>query len=59
MDLMPAPAIPILRMHDVGVTKRFYLDYLGCELDWEDGEGDRPAYMQVSRGELQAARSSS
>jgi extradiol dioxygenase family protein len=39
-------------MHDVSVTKRFYLDYLGCTLDWEDGEGDRPVYMQVSRGEL-------
>ena len=29
-------AIPILRMHDVSVTKRFYLDYLGCTLDAQD-----------------------
>jgi catechol 2,3-dioxygenase-like lactoylglutathione lyase family enzyme len=46
------PAIPILRMHDVSVTKRFYLDYLGCRLDWEDGGPDGPVYMQVSRGPL-------
>ena len=52
MDIDLASAIPILRIHDVAVTKRFYLDYLGCSLDWEDGEGDRPVYMQVSRGEL-------
>jgi ribosomal-protein-alanine N-acetyltransferase len=52
MDLQLASAIPILRMHDVAVTKRFYLDYLGCTLDWEDGEGDRPVYMQVSRDGL-------
>ena len=45
-------AVPILRMFDVAVTKRFYVEYLGCSLDWHDGEGDRPVYMQVSRGEL-------
>ncbi len=33
------PPIPILRMFDVEATKRFYLDYLGCELDWEEGGG--------------------
>jgi hypothetical protein len=52
MEIELTRPIPILRMHDVGVTKRFYLDYLGCTLDWEDGAGDRPVYMQVSRGEL-------
>ena len=36
------PPIPILRMHDVEATKRFYLDYLGCELDWEEGGQDSP-----------------
>jgi extradiol dioxygenase family protein len=44
--------IPILRMFDVAATKRFYVEYLGCSLDWCDGEGDRPVYMQVSRGDL-------
>jgi extradiol dioxygenase family protein len=52
MEIELASPIPILRMHDVAVTKRFYLDYLGCMLDWQDGEGDRPVYMQVSRGGL-------
>ena len=46
------PAIPILRMFDVAVTTRFYVEYLGCTLDWRDGEGDQPVYMQVSRGDL-------
>ena len=44
--------VPILRMFDVELTKRFYCDYLGCTLDWQDGEGDRPVFMHVSRGEL-------
>jgi hypothetical protein len=44
--------IPILRMFDVGAAKRFYLDYLGCKLDWEEGGNDCPAFMQVSRGPL-------
>jgi extradiol dioxygenase family protein len=52
MEIELSAPIPILRMHDVAVTKRFYLDYLGCALDWEEGEGDRPVYMQVSRGGL-------
>jgi len=52
MEIELASPIPILRMHDVAVTKPFYLDYLGCTLDWQDGEGDRPVYMQVSRGGL-------
>ena len=46
---MRAP-IPILRMYDVEATKRFYVDYLGFDLDWQEGEGDRPVYMRVSRG---------
>jgi catechol 2,3-dioxygenase-like lactoylglutathione lyase family enzyme len=37
-------------MYDVEATKRFYVDYLGFHLDWQDGEGDRPVYMRVSRG---------
>jgi catechol 2,3-dioxygenase-like lactoylglutathione lyase family enzyme len=41
--------IPILRMFDVELTKRFYVDYLGFTLDWEDGEGDGPVFMHVSR----------
>jgi ribosomal-protein-alanine N-acetyltransferase len=50
--------VPILRMFDVGATKRFYVDYLGCALDWEDGEAEGPVYMQVSRGEMRLQLSS-
>jgi ribosomal-protein-alanine N-acetyltransferase len=39
-------------MFDVAATRRFYLDYLGCDLDWQEGEGDRPVFLQVSRGSL-------
>ena len=52
MEMRLSHAIPILRMHDLVATKRFYVDYLGCSLDWEDGGDDGPVYMQVSRGEL-------
>jgi catechol 2,3-dioxygenase-like lactoylglutathione lyase family enzyme len=44
--------VPILRMHDVAATNRFYVDYLGCSLDWQDGDGDRPVYLQVSRAAM-------
>jgi catechol 2,3-dioxygenase-like lactoylglutathione lyase family enzyme len=46
------PPIPVLRMYDVDATKRFYVDYLGFTLDWQDGEGNRPIYMRVSRGSV-------
>ena len=47
------PIVPILRMFDLTATKRFYVDYLGCSIDWEHGgDGDGPLYMQVSRGDL-------
>jgi catechol 2,3-dioxygenase-like lactoylglutathione lyase family enzyme len=49
-DYGMGPPIPILRMYDVEATKRFYVEYLGFNLDWQDGEGDRPVYMRVSRG---------
>jgi catechol 2,3-dioxygenase-like lactoylglutathione lyase family enzyme len=52
MSLSIDAPIPILRMHDVAAARRFYVDYLGCKVDWEDGEGDRPVYMQVSRDGL-------
>lgn len=40
---------PTLRMHDVSVAKRFYLDWLGCSVHWESEADDGPVYMQVSR----------
>lgn len=44
--------VPILRMFDIAVTKRFYVDYLGCQVDWEDGSAEGPLYLQVSRETL-------
>ena len=51
---MPAfgPVVPILRMFDLPATERFYVDYLGCAVDWQDGGEDGPVYLQVSRGDL-------
>jgi ribosomal-protein-alanine N-acetyltransferase len=45
-------AVPIIRIFDVDAAKRFYVDYLGCTLDWEDGSDDGPVYMQVSLGDM-------
>ena len=53
MTIELGPVVPILRMFDVDATKRFYVDYVGCAVDWEDGSADQgPVYMQVSRGPL-------
>jgi Glyoxalase superfamily protein len=44
---------PVLRIFDVPLAKSFYVDYLGCELDWQDGdESSGPVYLQLSRGPL-------
>ena len=53
MGLEVQRVIPILRIFDEPRAREFYLDYLGCAVDWEhrfDGRG--PLYMQVSRGTL-------
>jgi hypothetical protein len=39
-------------MFDAKATVRFYCEYLGCQIDWQDGERDRPIYLQVSRDDL-------
>ncbi|HLY49594.1 MAG TPA: glyoxalase superfamily protein [Solirubrobacteraceae bacterium] len=57
-DVEITAVVPILRMYDVAATRRFYVDYLGCTLDWQDGDGDRPVYMQVSRDGLRLHLSS-
>ncbi len=58
MSIEIQQAVPILRCFDIPATLRFYVDYLGCTVDWQDGEGDRPVYMQVSRGGLRLHLSS-
>jgi catechol 2,3-dioxygenase-like lactoylglutathione lyase family enzyme len=57
-DIQVISVVPILRMHDVAATNRFYVDYLGCSLDWQDGDGDRPVYLQVLRAALRLHLSS-
>ena len=57
-DIRVISVVPILRMYDVAATIRFYVDDLGCSLDWRDGDGDRPVYLQVSRGALRLHLSS-
>jgi len=52
MPITFSRVVPILRMFDLATTQRFYCDYLGCRVDWQEGEGDGPIYLQVSRGEL-------
>jgi catechol 2,3-dioxygenase-like lactoylglutathione lyase family enzyme len=45
------PPIPVLRVFDDALARRFYLDWLGFRLDWESQAGpDGPRYLQVSRG---------
>ncbi len=45
--------IPIFRIFDIDKAKEFYIDYLGCTVDWEHRfEPGLPLYMQVSRNGL-------
>jgi catechol 2,3-dioxygenase-like lactoylglutathione lyase family enzyme len=47
------PAIPILRIFSEEKAKEFYVDFLGCAVDWEHRfEEGFPLYAQVSRSEL-------
>jgi len=39
--------IPILRIFDVVKAEKFYLDFLGFQIDWESG--GTPNYLQISR----------
>jgi catechol 2,3-dioxygenase-like lactoylglutathione lyase family enzyme len=50
--------IPILRMFDVALTKRFYTDWLGFELEGEEGRLDGPVFMTVRRDEARLHLSS-
>lgn len=45
-------ATPIIRFYDEGLTKEFYIDFLGFQLEWEHRyEADMPLYMQIIYGE--------
>ncbi|MGH6790727.1 MAG: glyoxalase superfamily protein [Pseudolabrys sp.] len=44
---------PIFRIFSLEKAREFYLDFLGCKVDWEHRfEANAPVYMQVSRGNL-------
>jgi catechol 2,3-dioxygenase-like lactoylglutathione lyase family enzyme len=46
-------AIPIFRIFSLEKAREFYVDFLGCKVDWEARfEADLPVYMQVSRDTL-------
>ena len=47
-------SIPVLRMLDEAQSKKFYLDFLGYQTDWEHRFNDDPSsplYMQIRRGD--------
>jgi hypothetical protein len=45
------PPIPVLRIFDPALAKRFYIEWLGFTIDWEHQFGpDFPHYIQISRG---------
>ena len=53
MSEMRFQAVPIFRIFDEAKAREFYIDYLGCRVDWEHRfEPGLPLYMQVSRGDL-------
>jgi catechol 2,3-dioxygenase-like lactoylglutathione lyase family enzyme len=44
---------PIFRIFSLEKAREFYIDFLGCKVDWEHRfEPGAPVYMQVSRDEL-------
>jgi catechol 2,3-dioxygenase-like lactoylglutathione lyase family enzyme len=46
-------AVPIFRIFSLEKAREFYVDFLGCKVDWEHRfEPDFPVYMQVSRDGL-------
>jgi catechol 2,3-dioxygenase-like lactoylglutathione lyase family enzyme len=45
--------VPIFRIYSEEKAREFYLDFLGCTVDWEHRfEPDGPLFMRVSRGGL-------
>ena len=45
--------VPIFRIFSLEKAREFYVDFLGCKIDWEGQfEPDLPVHMQVSRGAL-------
>jgi uncharacterized glyoxalase superfamily protein PhnB len=52
-DVVFERVVPVLRIFDEAKAREFYIDFLGCSVDWEHRfEAGAPVYMQVSRGNL-------
>ncbi|MGW8815340.1 glyoxalase superfamily protein [Gordonia terrae] len=50
----PLFAVPVLRIFDVAAARRFYCEYLGCEVLFEHRfADDLPLYLRVGRGEIE------
>jgi catechol 2,3-dioxygenase-like lactoylglutathione lyase family enzyme len=46
-------AVPIFRIFSLEKAREFYVDFLGCRVDWEHRfDPQAPVYMQVSRDGL-------
>jgi ribosomal-protein-alanine N-acetyltransferase len=53
MSFRAQSVIPILRIFSVDKAREFYVDYLGCKVDFEHRFDEKaPLYMQVSRNGL-------
>ena len=45
--------VPVLRMFDVAKAREFYLDFLGCQVDFEHRFApDLPLFMQLRLGDV-------
>lgn len=50
MTIELQPGVPILRIFDIDKAREFYVEWLGCTIDFEHRfDDDSPLYMQVSR----------
>jgi catechol 2,3-dioxygenase-like lactoylglutathione lyase family enzyme len=46
-------AVPVFRIYSLDKAREFYLDFLGCKIDWQHSfEEGGPVYMRVSRGDF-------
>ncbi|WP_017534925.1 glyoxalase superfamily protein [Nocardiopsis alba] len=57
LDVLSKPrmrgAVPILRIHDEEAAREFYVDHLGCSIEWEHRFAPgMPLYARLRRDEL-------
>jgi Glyoxalase superfamily protein len=53
MSIQFRSVIPTFRIYSLEKAREFYIDFLGCKIDWEHRfEDNAPVYMQVSRDGL-------